>query len=84
MASAALDRRQGSAGDHCGAENVRPAVVIDHMGRTDARAGTGTEGFQSLLRAVGEGWCWAKLSGAHRISQNAPDYPDARPFTRRW
>src|SRR5881275_2804803 len=27
-------------------------VVIDHMGRTDARAGIGTEGFQSLLRAV--------------------------------
>jgi predicted TIM-barrel fold metal-dependent hydrolase len=55
-------------------------VVIDHMGRTDARAGTRTIGFQTLLRAVGEGWCWAKLSGAHRISQNAPDYPDARPF----
>jgi predicted TIM-barrel fold metal-dependent hydrolase len=55
-------------------------VVIDHMGRTDARAGTGTPGFQSLLRAVGEGWCWAKLSGAHRISQQAPDYLDARPF----
>jgi len=55
-------------------------VVIDHMGRTDARAGTGTPGFQSLLRAVGEGWCWAKLSGAHRLSQLAPDYPDARPF----
>jgi predicted TIM-barrel fold metal-dependent hydrolase len=55
-------------------------VVIDHMGRTDARAGTGTLGFQSLLRAVGEGWCWAKLSGAHRLSQLAPDYPDARPF----
>lgn len=55
-------------------------VVIDHMGRTDARAGTQTEGFQSLLRAVGEGWCWSKLSGAHRLSRNAPDYPDARPF----
>jgi predicted TIM-barrel fold metal-dependent hydrolase len=55
-------------------------VVIDHMGRTDARAGTATAGFQSLLRALGEGWCWSKLSGAHRLSQNAPDYPDARPF----
>jgi len=55
-------------------------VVIDHMGRSDARAGTATEGFQSLLRALGDGWCWAKLSGAHRISQNPPDYPDARPF----
>jgi predicted TIM-barrel fold metal-dependent hydrolase len=58
----------------------RLPVVIDHMGRTDARAGIRTDGFQSLLRAVGEGWCWAKLSGAHRISQNAPDYPEARPF----
>jgi len=55
-------------------------IVIDHMGRTDAGAGTQTEGFQSLLRAVGEGWCWAKLSGAHRLSRKAPDYPDARPF----
>jgi 2-pyrone-4,6-dicarboxylate lactonase len=55
-------------------------VVIDHMGRTDAGASTGTAGFQSLLRAVGEGWCWAKLSGAHRLSRAAPDYPDARPF----
>src|SRR3954465_775797 len=51
-------------------------VVIDHMGRTDARAGTATEGFQSLLSALSEGWCWAKLSGAHRISRNAPDYSD--------
>ena len=59
-------------------------VVIDHMGRTDARAGTGTEGFQSLLRAVGEGWCWAKLSGAHRISQNAPIIPTRSRFTRHW
>jgi len=55
-------------------------VVIDHMGRTDARAGTATEGFQCLLRAVADGWCWAKLSGAHRLSRQAPDYPDARPF----
>ena len=55
-------------------------VVIDHMGRTDARAGTASAGFQSLLRAVGDGWCWAKLSGAHRLSRNAPDYLDAQPF----
>ena len=50
------------------------------MGRTDARAGIGTPGFQSLLRLVGEGGCWVKLSGAHRLSTRAPDYPDARPF----
>jgi 2-pyrone-4,6-dicarboxylate lactonase len=55
-------------------------VVIDHMGRTDARAGTATAGFQSLLRLVGDGGCWVKVSGAHRLSQRAPDYEDARPF----
>ena len=60
--------------------SLRLPVVIDHMGRTDASAGTATAGFQSLLRLVGEGGCWVKLSGAHRLSRNAPDYPDARPF----
>jgi predicted TIM-barrel fold metal-dependent hydrolase len=50
------------------------------MGRTDARAGTGTAGFQSLVRLLGEGGCWVKVSGAHRLSTRAPDYPDARPF----
>ena len=55
-------------------------VVIDHMGRTDARAGTGTPGFQSLLRLLGEGGCWVKVSGAHRLSNSAPDYPEARAF----
>jgi predicted TIM-barrel fold metal-dependent hydrolase len=54
--------------------------VIDHMGRTEARLGTGDPGFQSLLRLLGEGGCWVKLSGAHRISEQAPDYPDARAF----
>ena len=55
-------------------------VLIDHMGRTDARAGIGTPGFQSLVRLLGEGGCWVKLSGAHRLSTRAPDYPDVRPF----
>jgi len=53
-------------------------VVIDHMGRTDAQAGVNAPGFQALLRLLGEGGCWVKLSGAHRVSQQAPDYPDAR------
>jgi len=53
-------------------------VVIDHMGRTDAQAGVNAPGFQALLRLLGEGGCWVKLSGAHRVSQQGPDYPDAR------
>src|SRR5438034_5402279 len=54
-------------------------VVIDHMGRTDARAGIDTPGLQSLLRLVGEGGCWVKLSGTHRLSTAAPEYAEARP-----
>ena len=57
-------------------------VVIDHMGRTDAQAGVGAPGFQALLRLLGEGGCWVKLSGAHRVSHQAPDYPDARAACR--
>jgi predicted TIM-barrel fold metal-dependent hydrolase len=55
-------------------------VVIDHMGRADAAAGTAAPGFQSLLRLLGDGGCWVKLSGAHRVSRLSPDYPDARPM----
>jgi predicted TIM-barrel fold metal-dependent hydrolase len=55
-------------------------VVVDHMGRTDATAGTGSPGFQGLLGYLGDGECWVKLSGAHRVSQRSPGYEDARPF----
>jgi predicted TIM-barrel fold metal-dependent hydrolase len=55
-------------------------VVVDHMGRTEAPAGTASPGFQALLRLLGEGGCWVKLSGAHRISRRPPDYEDARAF----
>lgn len=55
-------------------------VVIDHMGRTDASLGTSAPGFQSLLRLLGKGGCWVKMSGAHRVSHRPPDYPDARAF----
>src|SRR5712671_309437 len=59
-------------------------VVIDHMGRTDARAGTATAGFQSLLRAVGDGWCWAKLSGAIASAATRPIIPTRARSMRRW
>lgn len=55
-------------------------VVIDHMGRTDAHAGTAAPGFQALLRLLESGRVWVKLSGAHRLCDDAPDYAPARPF----
>ncbi len=61
-------------------QSIGLPLVIDHMGRTDARAGIGTPGFQSLLRFLGQGGCWVKVSGVHRLSDNAPDYPEVRAF----
>lgn len=55
-------------------------VVIDHMLRPEAKHGVNDRGFQTLVRLLGDGKCWVKLSGAYRISNKWPDYPDARPF----
>ena len=44
-----------------------------NLGHTDER-------FQTLLRLIGDGHCWAKLSGAYRCSKLYPDYPDVSPL----
>jgi predicted TIM-barrel fold metal-dependent hydrolase len=55
-------------------------IVVDHMGRMDYRHGVNHPGFQALLRGVGGGKLWAKLSGTYRLGARAPDYPEAKPF----
>jgi predicted TIM-barrel fold metal-dependent hydrolase len=55
-------------------------VVVDHMGRMEHRHGTHHPGFQALLRGVGEGRLWSKVSGTYRLGASAPDYSEARPF----
>ena len=67
--------------------DMRPAlarvpvpVVVDHMGRMDYRHGVEDPGFQALVRGVGEGRLWAKLSGTYRLGASPPDYAHARPF----
>ncbi|MCF8475592.1 MAG: amidohydrolase family protein [Pseudolabrys sp.] len=55
-------------------------VVVDHMGRLEHRHGTGNPGFQALLRGLGDGTVWAKLSGTYRLGATPPDYAQARPF----
>jgi predicted TIM-barrel fold metal-dependent hydrolase len=55
-------------------------VVIDHMGYP--RQGLDEPGFRALLRCLGEGGCWVKLSGAYRISEAWPDYEDAAIYHR--
>ena len=67
LASAALDRCEGFAGDHSDAEVAGATRGDRPYGPHRRPRRHATAGFQSLLRAVGEGWCWVKLSGAHRI-----------------
>ena len=55
-------------------------VVVDHMGRMEHRHGVDHAGFQALLRGVGEGKFWVKLSGTYRLGATPPDYGEARPF----
>jgi predicted TIM-barrel fold metal-dependent hydrolase len=55
-------------------------TVVDHMGRMEHHYGTRHPGFQALVRGVGEGRLWAKLSGTYRLGATAPDYSEAQPF----
>jgi predicted TIM-barrel fold metal-dependent hydrolase len=55
-------------------------VVVDHMGRMEHVHGAGHPGFQALVRGVGEGRLWAKLSGTYRLGATPPGYGEAQPF----
>jgi predicted TIM-barrel fold metal-dependent hydrolase len=55
-------------------------VVVDHMLHIPATRGVGDANFQALLKLVGEGHVYAKVSAPYRLSAQFPDYADARPF----
>jgi predicted TIM-barrel fold metal-dependent hydrolase len=63
-------------------ERLPVDFVVDHMGHMPASLGVGHPGFQKLLRLLGGGKCWVKLSGAYRISSKRLPYDDAVPFAR--
>lgn len=46
-------------------------VVIDHMGRVDARLGSEHEDFQALMRVLDDDRFWVKVSGIDRIDAHA-------------
>ncbi|MBJ3776603.1 amidohydrolase family protein [Acuticoccus mangrovi] len=54
--------------------------VIDHFGRTQAARGADDPGFSLLCDMLAAGEAYAKISGAYRISNAAPDYPDVTPM----
>jgi predicted TIM-barrel fold metal-dependent hydrolase len=53
-------------------------VIIDHYGMVEAARGVSEPNFQALLRLVGEGHAYVKVSAPYRVSKLYPDYPDAR------
>jgi predicted TIM-barrel fold metal-dependent hydrolase len=55
-------------------------VIVDHLGMVPAVRGVGDENFQALLKLVGEGRAYVKLSAVYRLSTQFPDYADARPL----
>jgi predicted TIM-barrel fold metal-dependent hydrolase len=57
-------------------------VVFDHFGRASAALGVGQPGFADLLELVRSGKAYVKISGAYRVSKQAPDFADAAPLAR--
>jgi len=57
-------------------------VVFDHFGGAQGALGPSQPGFSDLLDLVRSGKAYVKISGAHRASTQAPDYPDAAPLAK--
>jgi predicted TIM-barrel fold metal-dependent hydrolase len=57
-------------------------IVIDHFGNYPAAQGASQPHFDVLVDLVKAGACYVKVSGAYRVSDKAPDYPDAAPLAR--
>src|SRR5579884_4171640 len=55
-------------------------VIVDHLGMVPAAAGVTDPNFQALLKLVGDGHAYVKLSALYRCSSRYPDYADARPL----
>jgi len=58
-------------------KSLNVPVVFDHMGHMPAHKGINNKGFKQLLRLLGDGQAWVKLSGAYRLnSVEHADYSD--------
>jgi 2-pyrone-4,6-dicarboxylate lactonase len=55
-------------------------VVVDHMLHIPAARGVGDANFQALLKLVGDGHVYTKVSAPYRLSAQFSDYPDAKAF----
>ncbi|MEB0135288.1 amidohydrolase family protein [Actimicrobium sp. CCC2.4] len=56
--------------------------VIDHMGHMPMPAGLDDPGTRALFSLVKDHGFWVKLSGAYRMSELYPEFPDVTPLAR--
>ena len=52
-------------------------VVFDHFGHLNVAKGENDPGFTALLRLLGQGKAWVKLSGPYRLGPTGPGTDDA-------
>ena len=65
------------------ADDLPVPLVFDHMGHVPVSKGVDEPGFQTLLRLLGRGDVWVKLSGAYRITADRTgDYSDVAPTAK--
>lgn len=57
-------------------------IVFDHFGGTRVALGLEQPGFADFIEIVKSGKAYVKISGAYRVSKQAPDYPDVAPFAK--
>jgi predicted TIM-barrel fold metal-dependent hydrolase len=57
-------------------------IVFDHFGGTRVVLGLEQPGFADFIEIVKSGKAYVKISGAYRVSKEAPDYPDVAPFAK--
>ena len=57
-------------------------VVVDHLGGAKAALGPGQGGFGDLLALVKSGRVYVKISGAYRVSDRTPEFPDVAELAR--
>jgi predicted TIM-barrel fold metal-dependent hydrolase len=62
-------------------QKLQSTLVIDHMGYLKTTVGLQSPGFQALLELVKER-AWVKVSGAYRLTDQAPPYQDVVPYAK--
>jgi predicted TIM-barrel fold metal-dependent hydrolase len=63
-------------------EKLPCPAVIDHIGMFQPAGGLDQPMFKTVLRFLERGH-WVKLSGAYRLSQQTPPYPELAPYVER-